>query len=443
MFRTLAVRGLLVLALLLARPTAAQVTTWDAARDFSGAQNPNGTWTYGWKASAPASLTPFPTYEPILVAYPGRDAWQDLSRSNVLGVYHNTVGVTGDIPTNMLLLQPDPLGELPVLEWTAPTTMSLHLQGMFKSLDTTASQVTVVSSVSGTRFSGTVNSTTPTSSFGLFLNVVGGEKIDFVASGGAAGVNVVISQLSVVGNGTIQSLAPTDTRLRTNSNAVGAVGGAWTFTKQRFGDGFDTTFRFQISQLTGKAADGFAFVIQNSSTAALGSSGGAMGYDPIPASLAVEFDTHQNTEPGWSDPGANQLSVHTRGVNPNSAMEAASIGSTTIIPNLKDGNWHVVNIHYVVQPQPRLSIYLDNLTTPVLQIAVDIVNRLQLTDGTAWVGFTGATSSLTEVHDIQNWHFLSYDLHSPVLTLPANMTLFPSNETAGSAEAAKSETSRW
>jgi len=28
-------------------------------------------------------------------------------------------------------------------------------------------------------------------------------------------------------------------------------GGAWTFTKQRFGDGFDTTFLVQISQFTG------------------------------------------------------------------------------------------------------------------------------------------------------------------------------------------------
>ena len=423
MFRTLAVRGLLVLALLLANSTAAQVTTWDAARDFSGAQNPNGPWTYGWKASASASLTPFPTYEQFLVAYPGRDAWQDLGRSNLLGVYHNTVGVTGDIPTNMLLLQPDPLGELPVVEWTAPAAMSLHLQGMFQSLDTTASQVTVVSSVSGTRFSGAVNSATPASSFGLFLNVVAGEKIDFVASGGAAGVNVVISQLSVVGDGTIQSIAATDTRLRTNSNATGVVGGAWTFTKQRFGDGFDTTFLFQISQFTGPGADGFAFVIQNSSTTALGGGGGALGYDPVPASLAVEFDTFQNTQPGWNDPNGNHISVHTLGVNPNSAMESASIGSTTWIPNMKDGKWHVVQVHYVVQPQPQLSIYIDDLTKPVLQIAVDIVARLQLTDGTAWVGFTGATGGYTEVHDIQNWHFQSYDLHAPVLTLPANMTL--------------------
>ncbi|MBZ5567463.1 MAG: HYR domain-containing protein [Acidobacteriia bacterium] len=423
MLRSFAVRVLLALALLPASPAAAQVTAWDAARDFSAAQNPNGQWTYGWKASPSASLISFPTYEQTLVAYPGRDAWQDLSRSNLLGVYHNAVGVTGDIPAGMLMLQPDPLGELAIAEWTAPADMSLHVQGMFQSLATADSQVTVVSSVSGTRFSGTVNSTTTTSAFGLFLNVAAGEKIDFVASGGAAGVNVVVSTLSVVGNATIQSIALADTRLRVTSNAQGQVGGAWTFTKQRFGDGFDTTFLFQISQLTNVGADGFAFVIQNSSTTALSASGGSLGYDGIPASLVIEFDTFQNTQPGWNDPNSNHISVHTLGINPNSAMGTAAIGSTTSIPNLKDGKWHLMHMHYAVQPQPQLSLYLDNVATPVLQVGVNIVSQLQLSDGAAWVGFTGATGGYTEVHDIQNWHFLSYDLHTPVLTLPANMTV--------------------
>ncbi|MGI9102795.1 MAG: HYR domain-containing protein [Terriglobales bacterium] len=423
MFRNFAVRALLLLVTVLIRPAGAQVTAWDAARDFSGAQNPNAQWSYGWKVSPSASLTPFTTYEQTLAAYPGRDAWQDLSRSSLLGVYHNSVGVTGDIPTNMLMLQPDPLGELATLEWTAPSNMSIHLQGMFQTLDTAASQVTIVSSVSGTRFTATVNSGATTSSFGLFLNVAAGEKIDFVASGGAAGINAAVSKLSIVGNGSIQDLSATDTRLRLNSNAQGQVGGAWTFAKQRFLDGFDTSFLFQISQLNGPGADGFAFVIQNSATSALGGNGGFLGYDSIPASLAVEFDTFQNTQPGWNDPNGNHISVHTLGINPNSAMETASIGSTTSIPNLKDGQWHVVHVNYAVQPQPKLSIYIDNLTTPVLQIAVDIVSKLQLPDGTAWVGFTGATGGFTEVHDIQNWHFVSSDLHPPLLSLPSNMAL--------------------
>ena len=423
MFRTLAVRGLLALALVLASPVTAQVTTWDAARDFTGAQNPNAQWTYGWKATPAAALTPFPTYQQTLPSYSTRDAWQDLGRSNLLGVYHNSVGVTGDIPTNMLLLQPDPLGELPVVEWTAPANLSLHVQGMFQSMDSTASQVTVVSSVSGTRFSATVNTTTTTASFGLFLNVVAGEKIDFVASGGSAGLNAVFSSLSVVGNGAIQSIAATDTRLRLTTNAGGQVGGAWTLTKQRFDDGFDTTFLYNISQLVGAGADGFAFVIQNSSSTALTDGGGALGYDGMPASLAIEFDTFQNTQPGWNDLPGNHVSVHTLGINPNSAFESASIGSTTQIPALKDGQWHIVHIRYAVQPQPKLSIYIDNLNNPVLEVAVNIVTKLQLGNGLAWAGFTGATGGLTEIHDIQNWHFLSYDLHKPVLTAPSNMTL--------------------
>lgn len=422
MFRSFAARGFFVLVLLLANFGFAQVKSWDAARDFSGAQNPNAAWTYGWKPSIAGGLTPFPNYEQSLATLPGRDAWQDLSRSSLLGVYHNSVGATGDIPTNMLLLQPDATGDLAVIEWTAPANMAVNIQGMFQTQDTTAAQVKIVSSVGGTRFSGTVSNTTTTTSFGLFLNVTAGQTLDFTVSGGAAGLNLVISNLMLVGNSSIQNISATDTRLRLNPSLNDQVGGAWTLTKQRFDDGFDTTFLFQISQLVNGGADGFAFVIQNSSPTVLGGGGGGFGFDGIPSSLAIEFDTFLNASVG--DPNNNHISVQTLGVNPNSAKEnVASIGESTQIPNLKDGNWHLVHVHYAVRPTAQLSIYFDNINTPALVVAVDIVSKLQLPDGTAWVGLTGATGGATEVHDIQNWHFFSYDLHPPVLNLPANMTV--------------------
>ncbi len=416
MLRTL-VRGLSVIVLLFTCSAAAQTTTWNAARDFSGASNPNGQWTYGWKASASAGLTPFPVYEQTLSAYAGRDAWQDLSVSSVLGVYHNTIGVTGDIPTDSLLLQPDPVGEIAVLEWTAPASMAVHVQGRFQSLDTPAAQVSIVSSISGTRFNATVNSTAATSTFAFFLNVAAGEKIDFMASGGAAGVKVVLSTLNILANTSIQSIAPSDTRLRLTTNASGQLGAGWTLTKQRIGDGFDTTFQFQISQLVWGGADGFAFVIQNSAANALGGGGGSIGYAGITASLAIEFDTYRNND----DPNGNHISVHTLGINPNSSLESASIGWATM-SNMKDGNWHLVRVRYVVQPKPQLSIYIDNAAAPLVNVAVDIVSKLQLPDATAWLGFTGATGGVSETHDVRNWQFMSYDLQPPVLSLPSDMT---------------------
>src|SRR5690349_10694321 len=173
------VRGL---AVVLFVTSAAAAQTWNAARDFAGQQNPNGQWSYGWRTSATGALTVFPTYQATISTLPGRDAWQDLNVNAAMGVYHNTIGVTGDIPTDMLLLQPGSASQLAAVEWVAPAAMSIHVQGIFQTLDSNAAQVNVVSSVSGVRFSGTVNSTTRTSAFGLFLTVAAGEKLDFVAA---------------------------------------------------------------------------------------------------------------------------------------------------------------------------------------------------------------------------------------------------------------------
>ena len=412
---------LLCAMLLLISTAAAQVSTWDAARDFTGAQNPNGPWAYAWKATGSSGVTRFPTYEPV-TQDAARDAWQDLNQSSLLGVYHNAVGFPGDMPSSTLLLQPDPLlGKDAVLEWTATADEFVHVQGMFRNLDASAAQVSVASSASGQRFSAIALPGGSDASFALFLHVTAGERIDFAASGGAAAVNAVISRLNLVGNSAVMSLSPTDTRFRVTSNANNQVGGGWTVTKQRLADGFSTDFQFQISQLAGGGADGFAFVIQNSSATALDGAGGSLGYDGVASSLAIEFDTFLNS--ALSDPNSNHISVHTQGIHANSSMESASIGRTTSIPNLKDGNWHHVRVQYLVQPQPELMIYIDNSSTPVLQIAVDIVSTLQLADGSAWVGFTGGTGGSTEVHDIQDWHFESSDAHAPELSLPADMTL--------------------
>ena len=84
-------------------------------------------------------------------------------------------------------------------------------------------------------------------------------------------------------------------------------------------EGFDTTFKFRISNPSmvcqtmddvytscrSRGADGFAFVIQNFDPLALGKAGMEMGYGGIMNSLAVEFDTYYNYE--FYDPGENHV----------------------------------------------------------------------------------------------------------------------------------------
>ena len=69
--------------------------------------------------------------------------------------------------------------------------------------------------------------------------------------------------------------------------------------RQSVNTGFTTYFKFQIdtAAICCTPADGFAFVIQNSSADCLGHGAGRepdCGYAGIPNSLAIEFDTYQN-----------------------------------------------------------------------------------------------------------------------------------------------------
>lgn len=205
-------------------------------------------------------------------------------------------------------------------------------------------------------------------------------------------------------------------RLRLTPAAAWQAGSAWFATKQFVQGGFTATFQFQITELGVRyakeaGADGFAFIIQNSSESALGDAGGEIGYgsDPgegeedrgISNSLAIEFDTYDNADQGKGDPNNNHVSVQTRWTAPNSVNHAYSLGATTQIPKLKNGNIHTARIAF---GSGFLQVFIDDLTTPVL--TVPLVNLgLALDAGSAWVGFTAATGEAWENHDILNCSF--------------------------------------
>src|SRR5215470_15623779 len=148
------------------------------------------------------------------------------------------------------------------------------------------------------------------------------------------------------------------------------AGSTWNTTQQPVASGFSTTFRFQITQLSGvndddgnNGGDGFAFVIQNSSGTALGATGGGMGYGGITNSVAVEFDTFRNALTG--DPNGNHISIHTGGTAANSNLEDHSLGIAANLPNMSDGNIHTAGILYT---PGTMTISLDGadvLTVPL------------------------------------------------------------------------------
>ena len=222
--------------------------------------------------------------------------------------------------------------------------------------------------------------------------------------------------------------------LRLTDDLQSRVGTAWFNVKQPVGGGFTTTFTFQITH-AGLPADGLAFVIQNSPTdgpsygglASFGDGGGGIGYQGIPNSLAVEFDTYLNAGPGPNnDPNANHVAIQSCGTNANSADHGAMNGNypcqlamnaDLAFPiegfiNLSNPNvQHTATITYTPPADgcPScfgvMNVTLDGLNLFPSGVQVNLGTLLNLDNGTAWVGFTGGTGFYSENNDILSWNF--------------------------------------
>jgi len=210
----------------------------------------------------------------------------------------------------------------------------------------------------------------------------------------------------------INDLRPIGAVMITGGAAAMTYGGAmqtaalWSGTREDVAGGFTTTFAFRVGGQVGgilhpdrtRGADGFAFVIHNSSPDAIGGTGHCLGYEGITNSVAVEFDTWRN--PDCGDPNGNHVSVQTRGLLFNSAHHAYSLGLAADIPDLSDGKMHVATITYT---PGVMTVTVDN--APPLVAPIDLPSTLNLDNGRAWVGFTSATGRAWEQHDILSWTF--------------------------------------
>jgi hypothetical protein len=202
-------------------------------------------------------------------------------------------------------------------------------------------------------------------------------------------------------------IVPDDT-IRLTPDSTFKVGAAWLQDRKAVAGGFTATFSFRIFDTGGfptvdptgnDGADGLAFVIQDQQPAAIGNYGGGMGYDGIPRSLGVEFDTWLNTEGTVDDPNGNHVSVHTKGIAPNSFDEAASLGSASAGVTLSDGAVHSAVIAYV---PGTLTVKVDGTLALTVPVTLTNIAGNSILDGggRAWVGFTGATGAAFEKHDI-------------------------------------------
>jgi hypothetical protein len=238
---------------------------------------------------------------------------------------------------------------------------------------------------------------------------------DFNDFTSTAGLTLEGSATTVAtGDGTVLRLTPA---------VAGLSGAAYSTTAITLGAGdiFSANFQFRMTNPGGiDPADGFAFVLAKSPTG-LGGAGVGMGYSGVPNSVAIEFDTYNNANYGLGNNdgnSSNHVSIDTGGALENQAITNVygngSCGFLSGTPAQNDytaagcmsnGNLWKANIGYdgtaltVTLLDPAKGI----LFTAIDHFAIDIASILGTNQ--AYVGFTSATGSGWENHDIVAWHF--------------------------------------
>jgi hypothetical protein len=203
--------------------------------------------------------------------------------------------------------------------------------------------------------------------------------------------------------------------LRVTPANFSQAGSAFSTNKVSLSNGasFSTYFQFRFTSPGGACdgfgcgADGIVFAVQTVANN-VGTGGGGIGYQGIPNSVGIEFDTWYN---GGIDINSNHVGVDLNG-NVNSVV-SANIAEA----DLNDGDvWNAwVDYNSVTdQLEVRLTRSAARPAAALLAYTVDLASILGSTD--AFVGFTSGTGAAFANHDILSWQLI--DNYSPISPVP-------------------------
>lgn len=239
--------------------------------------------------------------------------------------------------------------------------------------------------------------------------------------------------------------------VRLTSSFPQRTGALWYARRLNVREGFESTMLLRTSNPSqdcglmdnvfvsceSRGGDGFAFVIQEDRHDVLGREGAGLAHEGVNNSLAVELDTHYNPE--LVEPYENHVAIHSHGWrHTNSAHHRTAFGSSVRIPNqatVSSGKEpRVLRILYDPVFDPNLlqrdafsvtshtasfftggdfehglgtlSVFVDDLSMPVVITPLDLDSLLRLHHGRAWVGITSSTGrQVWQTHDILAWNF--------------------------------------
>ncbi len=227
-------------------------------------------------------------------------------------------------------------------------------------------------------------------------------------------------------------------QLQITPAAYGQAGAAYSTSAVTLGasNTFSTTFQFQFTNpggFVGSPADGITFVLAASPTG-LGSGGGAIGYGGVGNSVAIEFDTYNNTPYVNDGNSSNHVAILTNGyvgsssdlnlINPYgvSVCDFMSPPYNTAAGCMSNGDVWTATIGY---NGTALSVNVQDGASAAFivynSLPIDIASLIGTTS--AYVGFTGGTGGGFEQQNILNWQFTNDTSLSPPNPAPEPATL--------------------
>jgi hypothetical protein len=167
---------------------------------------------------------------------------------------------------------------------------------------------------------------------------------------------------------------------------------------------FSTKFSFNFNHPFGSGADGLVFVVQTVSNTA-GGGGGGIGYQGLPNSVGIEFDT-------WNNGSGDGNSDNHVGIDINGNVNSAALN--TALPVILDSGEDLFAWVDYNGATNLLEVRLSNVDSrplaSLLSYTVDLVSVLGTPD--AFVGFTSGTGAAGANHDVLSWEFR--DTFAPV-----------------------------
>lgn len=167
------------------------------------------------------------------------------------------------------------------------------------------------------------------------------------------------------------------------------------------GASFSTYFQFRFTDAGGSCdsfgcgADGLTFVVQTVSNN-VGSLGGGIGYEGIPNSIGIEFDT-------WNNGGIDGGSSNHLGINVGGSVNSVLRAEVTEADMNGGDTWNAwVDYNSVTGLlEARLSRSAGRPTLAMLSYSIDLAGALGVTN--AYVGFTSGTGAAYANHDVLSW----------------------------------------